>query len=188
MAYYFKPFPQVFYDIKKNNKLEVVTNIMLRFKISEILKSRETSYIQYTIPDGNRPDNVAFNLYGDATLSWLILMTNNIIDPLFDWPMGTKDFESFLVGKYGSLSSAYSTIHEYRKILNTQAVLFDGSVVSKRTLVIDQATYNSLGETEREFISKYQYEDELNELRRNIVYIPPNKLPNVLSEIEDVFE
>jgi len=44
MAYYFKPFPQVFYDIKKNNKLEVVTNIMLRFKISEILKSRETRF------------------------------------------------------------------------------------------------------------------------------------------------
>ena len=188
MAYMFKPFPQVLYDIKKNGKLETVTNIMLRFKITEVLRSRETSFVEYTVPDGNRPDNVAFSLYGDPTLSWLILMTNNIVDPLFEWPLGVKDFESYLRGKYGSLSAAHSTVHEYRKILNKQSVLFDGTVVPRRTLIVDETTYNTLSEPDRESISKYQYEDELNNDRRNILYIPSSRISNILSDIEDIFE
>jgi hypothetical protein len=118
----------------------------------------------------------------------LILMTNNIVDPLFEWPLGVREFESYLKGKYGSLAAAHSTVHEYRKILNEQSVLFDGTIVPRRTLVVDETTYNTLSEPDRESISKYQYEDELNDSRRDILYIPSNRVSSILSDIEDIFE
>ena len=35
MAYYFRPFPLTFYDVKKNNKEVLLTNISMRFKVLE---------------------------------------------------------------------------------------------------------------------------------------------------------
>ena len=79
-------------------------------------------------------------------------------------------------------------VHEYRKILNESSVLFDGTVVPKRTLVIDETTYNTLSEPDRELVNKYQYEIEENDAKRNIKIIDPRQLNRLLSNIEDIFE
>ena len=49
MPHLFKEFPKVNYDIKKNGKLESVTNIMLRFKITEAIRSRKVIYYEYNV-------------------------------------------------------------------------------------------------------------------------------------------
>ena len=188
MPYLFKEFPKVNYDIKKNGKLENVTNIMLRFKIVEAIKSRKVIYYDYNVQDGERPDVVAYKYYGDSTLDWLILMVNNAIDPFYDWPMRTHVFEEYLKEKYESLALANSTVHEYRKILNQQSTLFDGTIVPKRTLVVDETTYTSLSTSTRESISKYDYEFELNENRRRIKLIDSDFVSNIIDQYESVFD
>ena len=44
-------FFKVNYDIKKNGKLETVTNIMLRFKITQAIQSRKVVYYDYTVQE-----------------------------------------------------------------------------------------------------------------------------------------
>lgn len=188
MPFLFEEFPKVEYDIKKNGKLEVVTNLLVRFKISQAIQARRVVYYDYTVQEGERPDMIAFKYYEDATLDWVVLMANNIIDPIYDWPMTVHTFEKYLVSKYGSLATAHSTVHEYRKIINEQSILFDGTVVPKRTLVIDETTYNSLGSTVRESTSKYQYEDDLNDNRRRIKLIDSDFVSNIINQYESVFE
>ena len=183
MSFYFEPFPKTLY-----NKLEVVTNIMLRFKIVERLKSIRTNYFDFSVEEGERPDIVAQKIYKRADLDWLILLINDIIDPNFDWPLSFNTLEKYIISKYGSLATAHATVHEYRKILNEQSRLFDGTVVPKRTLVVDATTFASLGVTEKESISKYQYEVELNDSKRQIKVLDPLYLSSVLNSIEDVFE
>ena len=114
-------------------------------------------------------------------------MINDVIDPIYDWPMGSRVLEEFIRSKYGSIPIAQSTIHEYRKILNEKSVLFDGTVVPKRTLVIDETTYNSLGIDERESVDKYQYEIELNDDKRQIKIVDPQQVSRLLNRIEDIF-
>lgn len=188
MAFFFTPFPKVNYDIKKNGKLETITNIMMRFKIVDKLKNERANYFDYTVQDGDRPDVVASKLYDRPELDWLILMINNIVDPFYDWPLSSFLLEQFIRDKYGSISTAQATVHEYRKILNDHSVLFDGTIVPKRTVVIDETTYNTLSEPDRESIDKYQYEIENNDNKRNIKVVDPLHLGRLISNIEEVFE
>lgn len=188
MPFLFQEFPKVNYDIKKNGKLETVTNIMLRFKITQAIQSRKVVYYDYTVQEGDRPDIIAYKYYEDSTLDWLVLMANNIIDPVYDWPLNSRSFEKFIIDKYGSLATAHSTVHEYRKIITQQSVLFDGSVVPKRTLVVDQTTFSGLGATEKESISKYQYEEELNDNKREIKLVDSDFVANIINQYESVFE
>ena len=66
-------------------------------------------------------------------------------------------------------------------------MLFDGTIVPKRTLVVDETTYNSLGVNERESIDKYQYEIELNDQKRQIKIVDPQQVSRLLNSIEDIF-
>ena len=187
MSFFFEPFPKVNYDIKKNGKIENVTNIMLRFKIVDELKKQQSNYFDITVDDGDRPDVVATKVYENPELDWLILMINDIIDPIYDWPMGGRILEDFIRSKYGSIPAAQATVHEYRKILNEKSVLFDGTVVPRRTLVVDETSYNSLGVNERESIDKYHYEIELNDQKRQIKIVDPQQVSRLLNRIEDIF-
>ena len=137
--------------------------------------------------DGERADITAFRAYEDYTLDWLIYLTNDIIDPMFDWPLSQITLEKYIAKKYGSISTAQATVHEYRKILNKQSVLFDGTIIPKRTLVIDETTYNTLSEPDRESVSKYTYETELNDDKRQIKLISEKFLPEILLEVRDIF-
>ena len=188
MSYYFNNFPKISYDVKKNNQNQNVTNIMLRYKLTSVFKERPLSYYNYTVEESQRPDNVAFELYGISSYSWILLLINSIHDPDYEWPLSQRDFAAFLKAKYGSVPAAQSTIHEYRKVVNEQSVLFDQTIIPKRTLVVDETTYNGRSTDAREIIYKSDYENELNDARRNILYLTPSSLSIMLGEISDIFE
>lgn len=186
-SFYFEDFPKVSYDIKKNGKVENVTNIMLRYKFNAIIKNFVSPYYDYTIQDGDRADIVAFNEYDDYTLDWLIYMVNDIIDPNFDWPLSQRTLQTYISEKYGSIARSQATVHEYRKVLNQRSVLSDGTIIPKKTLVVDETTYNTLSEVNRESISKYQYETDLNDSKRQIKLISEEFVPGILLEVREIF-
>ena len=197
MAHYFKPFPKIDYDLKKNGKSNSLTNITLRFKVQEALLSQSVIYYDYRVQEEDRPDIVAELYYQDSTLDWLILIINDIVDPQFEWPKEQYSLDKFIRQKYGSISEAQATIHHYEKILNAQSTLADGTVVPERTVKIDQTTYNSLagdtlqGETGfvkvRKEVTAYQYEQDLNDERRNIKILDEVYLPQILSAVRGIF-
>tara|TARA_X000000950_G_scaffold179003_1_gene217184 strand:- start:21 stop:596 length:576 start_codon:yes stop_codon:yes gene_type:complete len=186
-SFYFEDFPKVSYDIKKNGKVENVTNIMLRYKFNAIIKNFVSPYYDYTIQDGDRADIVAFNEYDDYTLDWLIYMVNDIIDPNFDWPLSQRTLQKYISEKYGSIPTSQATIHEYRKVLNQQSVLSDGTIIPKKTLIVDETTYNTLSEVNRESVSKYQYETDLNDSKRQIKLVSEEFVPGILLEVREIF-
>jgi hypothetical protein len=188
MPFLFEYFPTIRYDIKKNMKYENMKNTMLRFKINQILKTRRAEYFSYSIEDGERADVLAYKIYEDATLDWLIFLTNDIYDPYYDWPLSQTDLISHIRSKYGSVPAAQSQVKEYRKILNPQSVLFDGTVIPKRTLVIDSTTYSTLPISAKEIISMYDYELELNEKKRDIKLIEGRYIGSIISQIESLLE
>lgn len=187
MPFFFEPFPTVNYDLKKNNKPAVLTNVTLRFKIQEILRSRSAVYYNYNVKDGERPDIIAYKYYGNASLDWIILLTNNIIDPFYDWPLGNLAFEKFIKSKYGSIANAQARVHHYEKILNTQSVLFDGTVIPERTVIVDQATYNTLSPSLRKVVYDYDYEEQLNLQRSEIKILDRRYVTDILNQVENVF-
>jgi hypothetical protein len=105
---YFQNFPIITYQATST------INIMERVAIlNTIFKSPYTFY-PYTVRDGMKARMVAERYYGDASLEWLVYLSNNIIDPYHQWPMDDATFNKFLEGKYGSVSNARNKVVTYR--------------------------------------------------------------------------
>ena len=188
MAFYFRPFPKIFYDVKKqNNKDSVLTNLTARFKIRDELKQKAAIFYDYQVQEQDTISNVAFRYYDDETLDWVIMLVNDIIDPYYDWPLSYANFIEYMKTLYGSVDTAKATTYEYRKILNPQKVLFDGTVIPKRTVVIDQNTYNSLAPADREEIDAYEYYEEQNNLKRNIKILDKSYIGLIKTQVETIF-
>ena len=76
---------------------KTVTNILKRAAIREVVKNNLAIYTKYIIKSGETPESVAFNVYGDAELHWVILLTNDIYH---QWPMNVNQFLAYVNEKY----------------------------------------------------------------------------------------
>ena len=185
MSNYFSYFPTTEHDLTNTGQKVTLTNILRRFKIPSELVDRADVYYEYDIQEGDRPDTVAEKYYGDSRYSWLVMHFTSMKDVHFDWPMSTYDFEEYIKGKYGSISVAQSQNHEYRiyltkikngvKVPATSEVLYDGTSLAERVVVVDQATYNATASNyQKAAVSKYDYEVELNDSKRSIKRLTPD--------------
>lgn len=107
---YFEKFPLINYT---NN---AVVNITQR---AEILNSvMNTPYVFYPldINNGIRPDQIADKLYNDTYKSWILYLSNKIIDPYYQWYLQPDDFNEYLKKKYniGSTDILKQKITFYR--------------------------------------------------------------------------
>ena len=96
MAFYFRPFPKIQYDLKKNNLPLLLTNVTARYKIRDELKQRAAIFYNYTVKEQDTPSSIAFKYYGDETLDWVIFLINDIIDPYYDWPLSYNSFNEYM--------------------------------------------------------------------------------------------
>jgi hypothetical protein len=186
MAHLFKYFPKVSYDIKKNKKPLELTNVMLRFKITQALNTRAAIYYNYTVEEGESASMIADKLYGDSRLDWLIFMINDVVDPLYDWPLGGIELNEFVRSKYGSVSVAQQTVHHYEKIINESTIVDGEIIVPKRTVKVDLTTYNSLAPSERRSVDQYTYEVERNDAKRQIKLLDANFISQITNEVKNV--
>ena len=74
-----------------------------------------------------------------------------------------------------------------KKIITKQKVLFDGTNVPERYVVVDQNTYNTLGATDRREVDAYEYYEEENNKKRRIRLLDKRFAANVKSEVEVIF-
>jgi len=104
---YFQKFPLTLYSLDNRQSVQVIHNPLLRLVVSDEIKNNFSVYDEYDIRDGETPEVLAFQFYGDANLHWLILHMNDIIDPRFDWPLDTYNFRRFVEGKYPNVDGTH---------------------------------------------------------------------------------
>ena len=190
MANYFKSIPNVNYDINGNapNTFQTATNIMKRPKFKPAVVAEITDYYPYRVKDGYRPDMVSNEVYGTPAYAYLILMFNDIYDPVFDWPLGLSQFDSYIVNKYGSMDSAITTVKYYYQIIRAEVAKTGTSErIPAVKYIVDQTTYNALGEDVRSTISQYDWEFELNDEKTEIQMINSGLIQDVDYEVKSMF-
>ena len=185
--FFFRYFPYTNYDIKRNGNNQIVVNMLSRFKIVDILKSRSAIYYQYSVKEDETASAIANKYYKDPSLDWLIYLTNQIQDPLSEWPMSYTDFIEFIKSKYGSVAAAQSSIRQYEWIKRVQTVTVDGTVIPEEILVVDLPKYNTIDPTERQIIYEYDYQVRENDRRRNIKLLDKKYLSAVTNQLRRVF-
>ena len=168
-----------------------VKNLFKRTKIAEEIFSDLTFFTKYQIITDERPDNVAFKVYGDSNLDWMVLLANNIINVQQEWPLEHQSYYTYLIGKYGS-DAALQNVHHYetREIKNSVGkvivpegleVASDFSITFFDTGLGVQQTVTTNIVTE---ITNQVYEDKLNDDKRNISIIKPRFIGLIIEEME----
>ena len=108
---YFSKFPLMAYDMASDGKYKLLPNILKRVKLRSGLRSGAFMFDNYDVKDGEKPEDVAFKWFGDPELHWVILMTNNITDRYYQWPLTQPQFQEHLKDKYGSGNE--DAVHHY---------------------------------------------------------------------------
>ena len=191
MPHFFENHPITLYDLHKKQKPLVMTNLTVYFKLQEILADRTTVLYQHFIQDGERPDVIAKKAYDDSSLDWIIFLTNNIVDPRWDWPLPQIDFQKYVISKYGSISAAQAQNHHYEFIAQELTkVSRDGvmTITPEIKYEIDLTTYNATTPTKRRAGDSFTYEDRLNEEKRNIKILNSSQVQTILTQAEDIFD
>ena len=137
MSNYFSKIPDFEYvsrlpDARISDYIPV-KNIFMRGKLREDIFQDASVFTKYKIKGNDRPDNVAFELYGDANLDWLVLTCNNIINVYNEWPMTQFDFENYLLEKYVTYDKI-NAIHHYE---TTEVKNSLGAVITSAGLQVD---------------------------------------------------
>ena len=116
---YFSLLPNIQYDEKpirypfSESDFVTAKNFFRRYKLNDDIFSYAVFFSKYAIVDGERPDSLALKAYGDTFYDWVILLTNNMVNAQYDWPMTNYEISKVLESEY---DDAYSTIHHYETI------------------------------------------------------------------------
>lgn len=94
MSTYFSHFPIITYNGV------VSRDITRRTTFVQDVLSNPYVFLPYTVKDGERPEDIAYNYYGTVKATWLVLMANNIVDPYTQWPIPSWVFEGYIISKY----------------------------------------------------------------------------------------
>jgi hypothetical protein len=99
--------------MKGDQNYKLLPDILRRVKLRTGIRSGTFLFDNYDVKDGERPEDVAFKLYGDAEYHWIVLMTNNITDRYYQWPLSQPQFQEYITDKYGAGSE--DAVHHYEK-------------------------------------------------------------------------
>jgi hypothetical protein len=190
---YFNSIPLLSTTDNKGN-VEILRNLLIRTELIPQLAKNPLLFYQYEIREGDTPESVARKYYGDQYRYWIVFVGNStIMDPQADWPLTSPQFLAHLRDKYAEaaggiqnvLNYTSGTIHHYEKVITTIDNLSRTTVV--KNVEVDEDTYNTIiDKTEtksfpngtsvtytisKSAVSIYDYENGLNEAKRNIQLI-----------------
>ena len=193
MSNYFKQLPDFEYisrinERKSNSDFIKVKNLFRRALIREDIFSDIMSFTKYKIDGDERPDAVAYKIYGDEDLDWVILAANNIINVRNEWPMTQADFNNYLNEKYG-ITGAVDEIKHYEtiKVEDSKGKVFipKGKIVDStfKTSFTDSGTGMVISVSPIQGISYRTYEERLQDDRRNINILESRYLAQVMDDM-----
>ncbi len=194
MSNYFRHLPNFEYisrinERKSNSDYITVKNLFRRPIIREDIFSDFMSFTKYKIIGDERPDQVAYKVYGDETLDWIVLLANNIVHVRDEWPMTQWDFQNYLLDKYGSEANIELTRHyETEQVKDSKGKIhIDAGMIvdsSFSSTFLDSGTKLLVTVSPIKVITNRTYEEKLQEDKRNINIMEYRFLPFVLDELE----
>ena len=172
---YFNKFPLLAYDIKGDKVRKLLPDILKRVKLKSVIKSGGMIFERYDVKDGEKPEDIAFKWLGDAELHWIILMTNNVTDRYYDWPMNQIQFAEFLTDKYGDNVDA---VHHYEVTKDSGRTTSNGPSDYSHLVEVNSDTANATS------ISNRQFEEREQDKKRQIQLINKSLVGDFISEFD----
>ena len=198
MSNYFSYVPDFDYvsrlpDAKISDYLPV-KNLFKRGKLRDDIFQDLAFFTKYQIEGDDRPDNVAYKVYNDSDLDWVVLLSNNIVNIQSEWPLPQRDFDRYILEKYETYEKLNDTHHyETKEVKNTIGAIIvpEGLQVPSDYSVTYYDWYQS-GEVTRSDITtevtNLDYEEKLDNNKRSIFLLKKIYLNVVQDDLEEMME
>ena len=175
---FFNKFPLLAYDIKNNENYKLLPDILRRVKLRSSVRSSSMLFDVYDVKEGEKPEDVAFKWFGDAELHWVILMTNNVTDRYYGWPMNSVQFQAFLEDKYDNPDD----IHHYERPSESGRTTGQGPSDFSHLVEVNSDTPNA------SLISNREYEERIQDNNRSIRLLNQEFLSDFLEEFDKLIQ
>lgn len=217
MPRFFNYFPKTLYTSNTRTAgVDTVTNIIARFGFESTLKNNSAAFYKYNIQESDTPEIIASKYYDNPERHWIVLLFNDIMDPQFDWPLQYQPFVNYVNTKYSApkyadtantsvtgLSWAMNTnnVYAYYKVV-TRTNSDDISIIER--IEVDANTWANVAATTvnytlqdnstitekvtKETQTHYQFEEEVNESKRQIKLLKPEFVEQVEKEFKKVIK
>ena len=164
------------YDIKGDKVRKLLPDILRRVKLRALTKSGGMLFDKYDVKEGEKPEDVAYKWFGDAELHWVILMTNNVTDRYYDWPLNSVQFAEFLTDKYGAGNE--DAIHHYEVTQDSGRTTGQGPSDYSHKVEVTSDTDNASS------ISNREYEERDQDKKRQIQLLDKSLLGDFIAEFD----
>lgn len=154
-----------FIEIEKDNIKTYLTDITKNVSVPEYIKFSQFC-TPYLIADGDTPESIASVFYEDPSVSWTIMVINNLKNIHTDWPITTSTFNEMLDMKYGNRISLFLKLGK-TKIFDIQVGSF---IKNDKNILGVVKEWNAS-------LSKLSIEPEFGEFAKNdIIFTLDNKV------------
>ena len=175
---YFSKFPLIPYQISTQDTYKLVPDILRRVKMRASLEDGAVLFDRYDVKEIENPEDVAFKWFGSPNLHWVILMTNNVTDRYYDWPLNQVEFAEFLTDKYGAGNE--DSIHHYEVTQDSGKTSGSGPNDYSYLVEVNSDTDNASS------ISNREYEERLQDKYRSIKLLDRRYLNDFLEEFDNL--
>ena len=177
---YFSRFPMMIYDVKGNDNYKLLPDILRRVKQRAGIKAGQFIFDSYDVMNGEKPEDIAYKWFGDAQLHWIILMTNNVTDRFYQWPMTQPQFAEFLTDKYGAGNE--DSAHHYEVTQDSGRTSGQGPNDYSHKVEVNSDTDNATTITNRE------YEERQQDKYRSIRLLNQRYVSDFISEFDNLIK
>lgn len=168
---YFNKFPGIQYEF--NGTYTVMRDILRRSAFISEYKPYTDLYSSYTIIDGDTPQSLAMRYYGAAKYHWVIMMFNEIHNPYFEWPVDAFTIKNICTEKYGE-----DTMYMTRHVIDDNDNIVGEVKIFKKGIAWTPPDIPPNTTP----IAFYDYEEELNDSKREIHILRPELLGNFIKQ------
>ena len=177
---YFDLFPTIEYKNVGLTTTKTVTNILKRAAIRSAIKENRVIFTQYIIKGNETPESLAFDLYDDAELHWVILLSNDIYDRYHQWPMNVNQFLSYVGDKYSNPNG----VHHYEIAQSSGDTTKTIEVYNNSALYTGDTDFYSNATT----ITNIEYEENRQDELRKIKLLDPQYVGQFIEEYETLMK
>ena len=186
----FESFPRIAYTLDDGESEQVVVDIFKRIVLSKEFQENSSFFESYEVLHGETPEELSYRFYGTQSLYWLILMTNNIIDPRFEWPLSEENLLKVVEDKYGGENNIFAinrAVNSKGYQIETFFVLSEESTHKNPIRVVVEIdginypfAYNESPDLAG-YESNYDVEQTNNEINRSIKVLKPEIVQDILT-------
>jgi len=152
---YFSKFPQHLITTTEGTQV-VMVDLFRRVRVGKTFGDVAVGLVPYTVLDGETPEMVSNKFYGTPFNHWIILMINNIVNVLTEWPLKMSALNNKILAEY---EFPYGVHHYYNNVY--------GYIVDR-----DDNNPDIVG------VTNFEHEVAVNDAKRQIRFLDPDYIKN----------